>query len=161
MSHKLESIEERTMTITTEPSPYTRAVPMVTGFSHLGLTVRDIVASEAWYTEVLGFVRAFVEPHGTGNGYAVVMTRPGTGLFMGLDHHPDADREMFSARRTGLDHLALQVTSREAIDEWITHLDVVGVKHEALFESTEPAPHALVALRDPDGIPIELFWFGG
>ena len=149
------------MTTATEAFPSSRTVPMVTGLHHLGLTVRDIGTSEAWYSEVLGLVRAFAEPHGTGDGYAVVMTRPGTGLFVGLDHHPDADRQMFSPRRTGLDHLALQVASREAIDEWVTHLDDVGVEHEALFESTEPVPHALVLFRDPDGIPIELFWFGG
>ena len=61
------------MTTTSELSPSTRPAPMVTGLSHIGLTVRDIVASEAWYTRVLGFVRAFVEPHGTGNGYAVML----------------------------------------------------------------------------------------
>jgi glyoxylase I family protein len=138
----------------------TTPVPMVTGFSHLGLTVRDVAASEAWYTRALGFVRAFVEPHGTGDGYAVVMTRPGTGLFMGLDHHPDADREMFSARRTGLDHLALQVPGRQDIDDWVTYLDATGVEHGTVSEAEEPAPHALVVFHDPDGIPIELFWLG-
>ncbi|MHB1511477.1 MAG: VOC family protein [Acidimicrobiales bacterium] len=131
------------------------------GIQHLGLTVRDIAVSETFYSEVLGLVRAFVEPHATGDGYAVVMTRPGTGLFLGLEHHAGADRELFSPLRTGLDHLALQVSSREDIDEWVTHLDTIGVEHEALFESVEPAPIALVLLRDPDGIPIELFWFGG
>jgi glyoxylase I family protein len=141
--------------------PSSRAIPTVTGISHVGLTVSDIVASEGWYTEVLGLVRAFVEPHATGDGYAVVMTRPGTGLFVGLDHHPDAKGERFSPRRTGLDHLALQLAARDDIDQWITHLDALGVEHEELFETAEPAPHALVLVRDPDGIPIELFWFGG
>jgi catechol 2,3-dioxygenase-like lactoylglutathione lyase family enzyme len=133
---------------------------MVTGLSHIGLTVRDIVASEAWYTRALGFVRAFVEPHGTGNGYAVVMTRPGTGLFVGLDHHPEGDREMFSALRTGLDHLALQVDSRQDIDEWVTYLDAIGVEHGPMSEIMGPVPHALVVFRDPDGIPVELMWLG-
>lgn len=149
------------MTTATESSPSTRTVPAVTGLHHLGLTVRDIVASEGWYGRVLGLVRAFVEPHRTGDGYAVVMTRPGTALFVGLDHHRDADRELFSPLRTGLDHLALQLASREALDEWIAHLDAIGVERAAVKESREPAPHALVAFRDPDGIPIELFWFGG
>ena len=149
------------MTTISEPSPSTRAVPAVTGISHVGLTVRDVIASEDWYTEVLGLVRAFVEPHATGDGYAVVMTRPGRGLFMGVDHHPDADGHRFSPLQTGLDHLALHVATREDIDQWITHFDAIGVEHEELFETAEPAPHALVLVRDPDGIPIELFWFGG
>ena len=138
-----------------------RTVPAVTGLQHLGLTVRDIEASEAWYTQVLGLARAFAEPHGTGEGYAVVMTRPGTGLFVGLDHHPEADREMFSPLRTGLDHLALAVASRADLDDWSRHLDACDVEHGDVCERAEPAPHAMLALRDPDGIPIELFWFGG
>lgn len=149
------------MTATAEASPSTLTVPSLTGVQHLGLTVRDIAASEAWYTNVLGLVRAFVESHSTGDGYAVVMTRPGTGLFLGLDHHPDADREMFNPLRTGLDHVALAVANREEMDTWISHLDAVGVEHDALFETGEPLPHAMVVLRDPDGIAIELFWFGG
>jgi glyoxylase I family protein len=148
------------MTTASQLRPSTRAAPMVTGLSHIGLTVRDIAASEAWYTRALGLVRAFVEPHGTGNGYAVVMTRPGTGLFVGLDYHPDADRKMFSALRTGLDHLALQVDSREDLYEWVSYLDAIGVEHGPMSEIAAPVPHALVVFSDPDGIPVELMWLG-
>jgi glyoxylase I family protein len=147
-------------TTATESSPSPRAVPGITSISHVGLTVRDIIASEAWYGEVLGLVRAFVEPHATGDGYAVVMTRPGTALFVGLDHHPEAEGQQFSPLHTGLDHLALHLGTRGDIDEWITHFDAIGVEHEKLFETAEPVPHALVQVRDPDGIPIELFWVG-
>lgn len=149
------------MTTATESSTSSRTLPAVAGISHVGLTVRDINASEAWYAEVFGLVRAFVEPHRTGDGYAVVMTRPGTGLFVGLEHHPAAEGEQFSPLQTGLDHLAFQVAAREDIDEWIRHFDAVSVEHEELFETADPIPHALVLVRDPDGIPIELFWFGG
>jgi glyoxylase I family protein len=148
------------MSTATESSLSARAVPAVSGISHVGLTVRDIIASEAWYGEVFGLVRAFVEPHATGDGYAVVMTRPGTALFVGLDHHPEADGQPFSPLHTGLDHLALQLAMREDIDEWITHFNAIGVEHEEPFETAEPVPHALVQVRDPDGIPIELFWVG-
>lgn len=153
--------KEPIMPTAVESSSSTGTLPTVVGVQHLGLTVRDVVASEAWYTQVLGLVRAFVEPHRTGDGYAVVMTRPGTGLFLGLEHHPEADQELFSPLRTGLDHLALQIASRQDLDQWIIHLDAMGVEHEALYESVGPVPHALVMFRDPDGIPIELFWFGG
>ena len=147
------------MTTVSESSTSSR-VPAVTGISHVGLTVRDVIASEAWYTEVLGLVRAFVEPHATGDGYSVVMTRPGSGLFIGLDHHPDAEGKRFSPLHTGLDHLALHLASREDLDLWIAHLEATGVEHEPLFETAEPHQYALVLVRDPDGIPIELFWVG-
>lgn len=148
------------MTTATESATSARAVPAVAGISHVGLTVRDIAASEAWYGEVLGLVRAFVEPHATGDGYAVVMTRPGTALFVGLDHHPEAEGEQFSPLRAGLDHLALHLATREDIDAWITHFNAIGIEHGGLVETVEPVPHALVLVRDPDGIPIELFWVG-
>lgn len=80
--------------------------PTLAGYHHLGLTVRDIAASEAWYADTLGLVRAFVEKHDNESGYAVVMTSPGTSFFLGLDHHAEADRQVFDARRTGLDHVA-------------------------------------------------------
>jgi hypothetical protein len=46
------------------------------------------------------------------------------------------------------------------MDSWISHLDAMGVEHDALVDNAEPLPHALVVLRDPDGIAIELFWLG-
>lgn len=149
------------MTTAAEVSKSGHSIPEMVGLQHLGLTVRDVDASEAWYTQVLGLERVFVDPHPKDDGYAVVMTRPGTALYIGLHHHPTADRERFKPQRTGLDHLALQLPSREAIDQWITHLDAIGVEHEAMVEKVDPAPFALILVRDPDGIPVELFWAGG
>lgn len=145
-------------TATTEPFPSPRAIPELASLQHLGLTVRDVVASEAWYANALELVRAFVDPHPNDDGYAVVTTRPGSGLFIGLHRHPEADRERFSPRRTGLDHLAVQLPSRSTIDEWVAHFEALGVEHEAVVEKSEPVPFALVLARDPDGIPVELFW---
>lgn len=137
----------------------TQAVaPPMTGYHHMGLTVRDVEVSEAWYGTVLSLVRAFVEPHRDGDGYAVVMTRPGAPFFLGLDHHVDADRQRFSARRTGLDHLAIGVATRAEFDGWVAHLDSLGVEHGEIFESTEPMCLALMTFRDPDGIELELIW---
>jgi catechol-2,3-dioxygenase len=138
-----------------------RTAPSLTGISHVGLTVRDVTTSEAWYSDVLGLVRLFVEPHGTGDGHTIVMTRPGTALFLGLDHHPEADQQLFSERRTGLDHLALGVETRQDLDGWAAHLDSRGIEHSSIVEVGAPAPHAQMTFRDPDGIAIEVFWMGG
>ena len=141
----------------TETTPQT-AVPALAGhYHHLGITVTDIAASEAWYGRVFGLERAFLEPHPDG-GYAVVMHRPGTGLFLGLDHHEDNPGEAFNERRTGLDHFALAVASRAELDEWVAHLNRLGVQHSGVTEATEPFPFALVVLRDPDGIQLEVIW---
>ena len=138
----------------------TVAVPTITTYHHLGLTVRDVEASEAWYCEVLGFARAFVEPHHHGTGYAVVLNRPGTHVFLGLDHHPDTEPAMFAPNRAGLDHLAFGVETRADLDAWVEHLDAHGVDHDRIVEQAEPMPHAVVNFRDPDGIALELIWLG-
>lgn len=134
--------------------------PALAGYHHLGITVRDVDASEAWYAQTLGLVRAFVEKHDNETGYAVVMTRPGTSFFLGLDHHRDADRAMFDARRTGLDHFAIAVQSPQEVHAWAAHLDALGVEHDGVVETDDPMPLAMIVLRDPDGISIELIWTG-
>jgi glyoxylase I family protein len=87
----------------------------------------------------------------------VVLTRPGTALFLGLDYHPQADRRRFDARRTGLDHVALRLDGRSDLDAWVARLDALGVQHGPVHENDQPA-FAAVVVHDPDGIPIELFW---
>jgi glyoxylase I family protein len=90
----------------------------------------------------------------------VVLTRPGTSFFIGIDHHAEADRAAFDARRTGLDHVALAVAGPDEVRAWVDHLDRLGVEHDPLREGDQPMPFAVVQLRDPDGVPIELMWTG-
>jgi catechol 2,3-dioxygenase-like lactoylglutathione lyase family enzyme len=134
------------------------AAPTVTGYHHLGLTVSDLDRSEQWYGEVFGFQRAFVEPHHDGTGVAVVMTIPGTSLFMGLDKHDAHEGEQFAEHRTGLDHLAIGVATREDLDRWVAHLDALGVAHSPITDLTDPFPAATLCFRDPDNIALELMW---
>jgi glyoxylase I family protein len=143
------------MTLTTHAD--SAILPSLSGLHHLGLTVRDIEESERWYAEVLGMVRVFVESHPTGGGHTVVINRPDTFLFLGLDFHPQADLEPFDERRTGLDHVALAVERRSDLDAWTRRLDALGVEHGPIHDQDQPI-HAAMVLRDPDGIPVELFW---
>lgn len=134
--------------------------PPLAGYHHIGITVRDIDTSEAWYSENLGLFRAFVEKHDNDTGYAVILTRPGSSFFLGLDHHEDADRQSFDPRRTGLDHLALAVASSEEVHAWAAHFDSLGLEHEPVLETVDPMPLTMLLLHDPDGIAIELIWTG-
>ena len=43
---------------------------------------------------------------------------------------------------------------------WAEHFDALGVEQEPVREMTDPMPLALVLLRDPNGIVIELIWTG-
>ena len=147
------------MTSTLMPTPEQTSVPSIGGLHHIGLTVCNIEASEAWYTRVLGLTRAFVEPHhGGGTGYAVVLHRQGTPLFLGLDKHEANQGQQFEESRTGLDHVAFHVADRPQLDAWVEHFDRQGVVHSGIAEFTEPFPFAVLVFRDPDNIQLELIW---
>ncbi|MDP9354550.1 MAG: VOC family protein [Chloroflexota bacterium] len=133
-------------------------VPQVGAIHHLGLTVSDIEASEVWYSRVLGLTRAFVEPHHGGTGYAVVLHRPDSPLFLGLDKHEANRGERFDEGRTGLDHVSFHVADRSELDAWVDHFDRQGVQHSGIAEFSEPFPFAVVVFRDPDNIQLELIW---
>ncbi len=146
------------MTSNLTPAQERTTAPTLGGLHHIGLTVSDIDVSEAWYTRVLGLTRAFVEPHHRGTGYAVVLHRPGSSLFVGLDKHDTNRRERFDECRTGLDHVAFHVADRAALDAWVDHLDRLGVPHSGITERAEPFPYAVLVFRDPDNIQLELIW---
>jgi glyoxylase I family protein len=138
--------------------PQERAsLPALGGIHHIGLTVSDIEASEAWYTRVLGLTHAFVEPHHRGTGYAVVLHRPDSRLFVRLDKHEAHRGERFDECRTGLDHVSFHVTDRAGLDAWADHLDRQGVPHSGITER-RTFPFAVLVLRDPDNIQLELIW---
>jgi glyoxylase I family protein len=99
-----------------------------------------------------------VEPHHQGTGYAVVMARPDTALFLGLDHHTVHDGEAFGEHRTGLDHFAIGVERREDLDAWVEHFDRLGVAHSEINDRDEPFRYATLIFRDPDNIQLELIW---
>lgn len=134
------------------------SVPALGCLHHIGLTVTDIEASEAWYARVLGLERAFVEQHNGGTGYAVVMHRPGSPLFLGLDKHQTNGGERFDEARTGLDHVSFHVAERAELDAWVSHFERLGVTHSGIAEFSEPFPFAVVVFRDPDNIQLELIW---
>jgi glyoxylase I family protein len=136
------------------------AVPKLAGINHIGLTVPDVEASEAWYARVLGLTRLFVEAHHLGTGQTVVLHRPDSPQFtMGLDKHDANQGERFDERRTGLDHVAFRVADRAELDAWADHFDREGVPHAGITERTEPFPYAVLVFRDPDNIQLELIWY--
>jgi glyoxylase I family protein len=147
------------MTSTLTPTQEQTSVPTLGELHHVGLTVCDVDASEAWYGRVLGLTRGFVEPHhGAESGYAVVLHRPGTSLSLGLDKHEANQGERFDEGRTGLDHVAFHVADRAELHAWVAHFDRQGVPHSGIKAFTQPFPFAIVSFRDLDNIQLELIW---
>lgn len=124
---------------------------------HVGLTVRDMYQSAAWYMRVLGFrfVREFKGPPEEPGSPRILLLHPDSGFLIGLVHHPARSGDAFSPFRTGLDHLALEVAREVDLEAWIAHFDALGVEHSPIRDLRHSS---FVSFEDPDGIQFEL-WF--
>ena len=117
---------------------------------HVALSVTDITKSGPWYQELFGFqkVAEFAEPA----PMEIYMTPDGQALDLRQD--PDVTPERFTDKRPGLDHLAFVCADRTELDEWLQRIQELGVENSGL-ESSPFGTH--LNLKDPDGIPLELF----
>jgi glyoxylase I family protein len=124
---------------------------MLNGYHHLSLTVTDLAASVAWYTEMFGLQPMMDEKHE--GGRAIVLVRPDCQLYIGLHEHDGNDGRPFDETRTGMDHVSLAVPDRATLERWQATLAERAVTHSPI--SDQPWGSVLV-LRDPDNIQLEL-----
>lgn len=127
-------------------------MPEIQGFSHVSLSVTDHEASARWYEEVFGFttIEKLDEPK-----YAESVTLHPSGAILCLQQHHGNPGDPFDPRRTGGDHVAFRVSSRDELDGWAERLAELGVTRSPVAER---GYGAVLCLRDPDGIQLELFW---
>jgi glyoxylase I family protein len=130
---------------------------MISGIHHLGLTVRDVDASAAWYMEVLGFRQAgeFRSPDGARR--KVFLRHDGLRARLGLTQHREGGREVFDETHVGLDHLAFAVADGAELDAWAARLADAGVVHSPVAPANSIPGAAVLVFRDPDNIQLELF----
>lgn len=137
--------------------------PGITGIHHISITVTDLEASLAWYQRLLAADRVPMKfPHyeREDTGYGELLIEPRSGVVIGLHTNTGNDGNRFDEARTGLDHVALNVASREELDAWTRRLDELGIEHSGVRAADEPFPFATVVFRDPDNIQLELFTTG-
>jgi catechol-2,3-dioxygenase len=128
-------------------------MPTFSGFSHIALTVSDVERSKQWYTDVLGWQPLMEGTDDNGIRFAFGVLSGGQ-VGVGLRQPQDADREPFSYRRTGLDHVSFTVGSRAELDDWERHLADSGVTVSSIVE----APYgSVLSFKDPDGVALEAF----
>jgi glyoxylase I family protein len=126
-------------------------LPEIEGFGHIDLTVTDGERSARWWHEVMGFTQVAVTERDAWKTWH--MAHP-SGVIVSVMTHRNGARERFDERVVGLDHLALRVSDRVALEEWANHFDRLGVVHSGLLEQ-RGGP--LIVLRDPDNIQLELW----
>ena len=136
------------------------AAPGITGIHHFSVTVTDLDASLAWYQRLLRADRVPLKfPHyeREDTGYGELLIEPRSGVVIGLHTNTANDGELFDEARTGLDHVALNVATREDLEAWTAWLDKLGIKHSGIRDGDQPFAFATVVFRDPDNIQLELF----
>ncbi|HEU4866373.1 MAG TPA: VOC family protein [Actinomycetota bacterium] len=124
----------------------------VIGYHHLSLSVSDLETSVDWYQQVLGLdVAAEID----GEGFRRTRLRaPRSGVTLTLTRHDQQSGETFSERRPGMDHVALQVSSADEVNALKDRFEQLGVNHSQVKASNGTA---MITLRDPDNIQIEVF----
>jgi catechol 2,3-dioxygenase-like lactoylglutathione lyase family enzyme len=118
---------------------------------HIALTVTDLEASIRWYERVFGISYKMEEAHEGGVGKLLADEQ--WRLIIVLHRHEANQRERFSERRTGLDHVGFSVPGRADLEAWQRHLRELGVTQSPIAD--RPYGSVLV-FRDPDNIQLEL-----
>jgi glyoxylase I family protein len=130
-------------------------MPTITGAHHVAFTVQDVDASARWYQDLFGMQLVLQNDDDTVR--VRVLVHPECGWLMGLREYPGHPDGAFSEFRTGLDHLAFAVSSRDELEAWQSVLDEKGIPFSPIAETPIGT---VVVLRDPDNIQLE-FWLPG
>jgi glyoxylase I family protein len=125
----------------------------IRGYHHLSLSVTNLQESAQWYREVLGLeIDAEIE----GVGFRRVRLRaPGSGVTMTLTSHERQRGERFDERRAGMDHVSFDVGGIEEVNEFKRRFERLGIEHSDVKASGTGS--AMITLRDPDNIQLEVF----
>lgn len=127
-------------------------MPELAGFSHVSLSVRDRDRSRRFYEETFGF--SMLEGINEDAYDEWVLVHP-TGMVLCLQQHKANAGECFDPARTGADHVAFRVAERGDLDQWAAHLGELTVVQSPVADRDYGA---VLCLRDPDSIQLELFW---
>jgi glyoxylase I family protein len=124
---------------------------------HLALTVTDVDRSVPWYARVLELEEVTRRDDPETGLRKVVLRSPSEGFSVVLVQHPDTGRPGFDERRTGLDHVAFRVSSRDELRKWEERLDSYHITYRPAVSSRTITGSTVIVFRDPDGIQLEIW----
>ncbi len=150
----------------TDTSATTAALDSITGVHHVRLSVTDLGRSRAFYEGVLGLTPA-IESEGDASDPAVredpaqyfVAVIYGVGSqLLGLrpiaDGDASGDDAAFDPATRGLDHVSLQVGSRDDLVRAAALFEERGIAHGEVIDF--PTGMSILSVQDPDDINVEL-----
>jgi glyoxylase I family protein len=83
-----------------------------------------------------------------------VLAHPESGWVLGVRQYETHGSDRFDEFRTGLDHMAFEVSSRSELEAWERELSMRGATYTPIAETPIGS---VVVFRDPDNIQLE-FW---
>jgi glyoxylase I family protein len=124
----------------------------IAGGHHIAFTVRDADRSAAFYSELLGMQTLMQVDED--DVRVRILADPASGWVIGLREYPGRPDGEFSEFRTGLDHFAFTVQTRDELEAWQAALENKGVPYTPIAETPIGT---VIVFRDPDNIQLE-FW---
>lgn len=124
---------------------------MITGIAHTAVTVKDMDESIRFYTQVLGFKKAFSIPHYVTGEPWIEYLKVSSGQFIEL-FYGGAEEHPWTDALVGFNHLCFQV---DDINTSVQKIRDAGYPVDS--EPRQGADHNWQAwVTDPNGIRIEL-----
>jgi glyoxylase I family protein len=128
-------------------------MPTFRKISHVSFSARDAEKSAQFWKDVFGCedLERVEGPGWTG----VLVMHPASATIVEYQQHEGNQGEEFDPRRTGFDHLGLQVGTREELDEWQARFAELGVTHTPVVDREYGS---VLTFKDPDRIQFEMFF---
>lgn len=121
-----------------------------TGLAHLGLRVTDLARARQFYVDTLGFEPLRDLPD------LLICNAYGTFIAFRGNATQTSSSDRFDPYRVGLDHVALEVSSVNALEDIKRELDLAGAPNNGI-EHDELTQANYISVFDPDGIAWELY----
>ena len=131
---------------------------MNASLDHVSINVSNAQVSFQFYRKFLGFLGYYIVKESVDS---VGFRKDGSDIWVN-ETHPDHKKEGFHRKRTGLNHLAVKVDTREAVDQF--HKDFLQAQGiPTLYNTPKPFPeytpnYYAVFFEDPDRIKLEVLF---
>jgi catechol 2,3-dioxygenase-like lactoylglutathione lyase family enzyme len=131
--------------------------PITRGCHHIGLTVRDLQASAAFFVDVLGWHEVRRDPD-----YPAIFVSDGRILVtLWAVRDREGERGFDKNAQVGLHHVAFEVESEADLEAAYARLrEADGVTIEFAPEPLRRGPARHMICYEPSGIRVELIWPG-